>query len=76
MVRLSRRMLVGLATIIVVFGAWQVVTTELGLVSPGRFPTPLGVWEALKQAIDPGYPDSTLLVHAGHSSEAGCPWAF
>lgn len=67
MVRLSRRTLVGLATIIVVFGAWQVATAELGLISPGRFPTPLGVWEALKQAIDPGYPDSTLLVHAGHS---------
>lgn len=65
--RLSRRTLVSLGTIIVLFGVWHGATVGLGLISPGRFPAPAAVWDALKQAFDPGYPDATLLVHAGHS---------
>lgn len=65
--RLSRRTIVGVATVVVLLCVWQTATTGLGLISPGRFPSPADVLSSASQAFGPGYPDATLWVHAAHS---------
>lgn len=65
--RLSRRTIVGAATLIVLLLVWFIATTGLGLVSAGRFPAPAEVEGALAQAFGRGYPDATLFVHILHS---------
>ncbi|MDP4026917.1 ABC transporter permease [Methylobacterium sp. NEAU 140] len=66
-VKFSRRMCVGMATLVVIAVLWYVATTGLGLISAGRFPAPGDVETAAVQAFVRGYPDTTLLVHVLHS---------
>lgn len=65
--RLSRRTVVGATTLLACLLAWYLATTGLGLISGGRFPAPAEVWQATAQAMGPGYPDATLIVHVLHS---------
>ncbi|GJE12668.1 ABC transporter permease [Methylobacterium longum] len=65
--KFSRRMCVGMATLVVIAAFWYVATTGLGLISAGRFPAPSDVETAAVQAFVRGYPDTTLLVHVLHS---------
>src|SRR6478735_10752041 len=66
-VKFSRRMCVGMATLVVIAVLWYVATTGLGLISAGRFPAPVDVETAAVQALVRGYPDTTLLIHVLHS---------
>jgi NitT/TauT family transport system permease protein/taurine transport system permease protein len=69
MSRLSRRrsLLVGVATFAVVFIAWYALTTLTNTISPGRFPAPGEVWDALRQIAVAGYADARLGEHVLHS---------
>jgi len=58
---------VGAATFVVLFGAWYVLTTLTQTISPGRFPAPSEVWDALTQIVVTGYADARLQVHVLHS---------
>ncbi|HEY3460701.1 MAG TPA: ABC transporter permease subunit, partial [Casimicrobiaceae bacterium] len=69
MSRLTRRrsLLVGAATFAVVFIAWYALTTLTNTISPGRFPAPGEVWDALRQISIAGYADARLVEHVLHS---------
>jgi taurine transport system permease protein len=58
---------VGVATFVVLFGAWYALTTLTQTISPGRFPAPSEVWDALVQIVVTGYADARLQVHVLHS---------
>lgn len=60
---LRRRSVVGLTTLAVLAVAWFLATSAMGLVSPGRFPTPADTWSAAMQATLRGYGDATLAIH-------------
>jgi taurine transport system permease protein len=57
----------GVATFVVLFAAWYALTTLYQAISPGRFPAPVEVWDALYQIAVTGYADARLLDHALHS---------
>jgi len=59
---------VGVATFVVLCGAWYALTTLTGTISPGRFPSPAEVWDALRQIVVTGYADARLHVHVLHST--------
>jgi NitT/TauT family transport system permease protein/taurine transport system permease protein len=56
-----------LATIAVVLVIWYVATSVLGLVSPGRFPSPAETWTALVHLSGRGYAGGDLFLHAINS---------
>ena len=58
---------IGVATFAVVFAAWYALTTLTNTISPGRFPAPSEVWDALTQISVTGYADARLAVHVLHS---------
>ena len=58
---------VGVATFGVLFVAWYVLTTLTHTISPGRFPSPAEVWDALVQINVTGYADARLWEHVLHS---------
>ncbi len=60
---------VGVATFAALFAAWYVLTTLTQTISPGRFPAPAEVWDALRQITLTGYADARLLEHVLHSSK-------
>ena len=64
---LGRRALVGLTTIAVLVVLWSLVTSVLGWISPGRFPSPADVWLSLRQITGRGYANGTLDQHVLHS---------
>jgi len=64
---MSRRMQVGIMTIVVVLALWFVLTSLTGAISPGRFPSPEDAWDALLQLWSPGYANGTLLEHVSRS---------
>jgi len=64
---MSRRMRVGLTTVLVVLALWFALTSLTGAISPGRFPSPEDAWEALLQLWSPGYANGTLLEHVSRS---------
>lgn len=64
---MSRRMKVGFATIATVLVAWYVLTSLTGVISPGRFPSPVDAWGALVQLWSPGYANGSLAAHASRS---------
>jgi taurine transport system permease protein len=59
--------LIGIATFAVLFGAWYALTALTQTISPGRFPAPGEVWDALVQIAVTGYADARLLAHVLHS---------
>ena len=66
-VRISRRWLIGSATVAGLLGLWAVLTMVTGTIDTRRFPSPLQFWQSLKQIATTGYADGTLLSHALHS---------
>ena len=64
---MSRRVLIGFATLAVVFVLWFTGTTLLGLIAPGRFPSPGDTWSALVHIWGRGYGGGDLVTHALHS---------
>lgn len=58
---------VGVATFVVLFAAWYVLTTLTQTISSGRFPAPGETWDALRQIVVTGYADARLHVHILHS---------
>ena len=57
----------GLATFVVLFGVWYMLTTLTQAISPGRFPAPSEVGDALRQIALTGYADARLHEHVLHS---------
>lgn len=62
-----RRSFVAIATLSALAVVWFLLTTETGLISAGRFPSPAATWAAMRQLAGPGYAGSTLVVHVAHS---------
>ncbi len=65
--RVSRRVVLGSATVASLAVLWYVSTSALGLISPGRFPSPSDVWVSLNQVATRGYANGTLHEHVLHS---------
>lgn len=64
------RLTVGVVTILVVCAAWYASTQVAHLISPGRFPSPLDVFNAAMQiGRPPGYAGTTLWHHIATSLE-------
>ncbi len=64
---MSRRSLIGLATIGVLLATWYVLTMVTGTIDTGRFPSPDDVWLAAKQVVIKGYANGRLHIHILHS---------
>jgi taurine transport system permease protein len=64
---MSRRSLLGIATLAAFAFAWYLATVPLALISPGRFPSPLDVWVSARQVAVVGYANGVLLDHVLHS---------
>ncbi len=64
---MSRRSVIGLVTIAVLAALWYLATIPLGLISPGRFPSPIDVWDSFQQAAFTGYANGLLYQHILHS---------
>jgi taurine transport system permease protein len=64
---MSRRSVIGLATIGALFAIWCLATVPLRLISPGRFPSPLDVWISFRQVAFVGYANGLLYQHVLHS---------
>jgi taurine transport system permease protein len=64
---LSRRTLIGFATLVGLIALWFFLTVVTGLVSKARFPTPAEFWASLTQINTKGYAGASLLQHALHS---------
>src|SRR5262245_44152599 len=58
---------VGVVTLVVLAAAWYALTTLTHTISSGRFPSPAGAWDALRQITVTGYADARLLDHILHS---------
>jgi NitT/TauT family transport system permease protein/taurine transport system permease protein len=67
LMRISRRLILGAATISALLVAWTVLTMVTGTISTGRFPSPLQFWQSTNQIATVGYADGTLVQHAVHS---------
>jgi len=50
----------GVATLVVLFAAWYGLTSLTHTISPGRFPSPVESWDALRQITLTGYADARL----------------
>src|SRR5258707_7018359 len=64
---ISRRLVLGTATVSTLLVVWTVFTMLTGTISTGRFPSPLQFWQSTKQIVTVGYADGTLVQHALHS---------
>jgi len=64
---MSRRSAIGLLTIATLALVWYLTTMPLEWISPGRFPSPLDVWDALRQVSTTGYANGLLYQHIAHS---------
>lgn len=60
---MSRKTMVGGATILAALTLWYLLTSVLGVVSPGRFPSPADTWTALAQVTGAGYANGVLGEH-------------
>lgn len=63
----SRRVTIGLITILVVCVIWFMLTTGFGVIAPGRFPSPAESWSALKRLAGVGYGGGDLSLHVYNS---------
>lgn len=64
---MPRRVTIGFATIFVVGVIWLMLTSVLGLIPSGRFPSPAETWSALIHVSGRGYGGGDLLLHAYNS---------
>ncbi len=64
---ISRRSMIGAATIACLLALWAVLTMVTGTIDTLRFPSPVQFWQSAKQIMTTGYADGTLLSHALHS---------
>ena len=64
---MGRRSAIGLATLAGLAAVWWLATGPLGLVSPGRFPSPADVWASARQVATRGYANGLLHEHILHS---------
>lgn len=64
---MSRRSIVGLATVSVLVTLWYVLTTVTGTINTGRFPSPDDVWVAANQIVVKGYANGRMHTHILHS---------
>lgn len=64
---MSRRSLIGLATVSVLLALWYVLTMVTGTINTGRFPSPDDVWVAANQIVVKGYANGRLHIHILHS---------
>jgi taurine transport system permease protein len=62
-----RRVAIGFATLAALAFAWYLATMPLGLISPGRFPSPADAWVSLRQVTIRGYANGQLHEHVLHS---------
>jgi taurine transport system permease protein len=62
-----RRLQIGGATILVLVILWYLSTTLLGLIAPGRFPSPQATIDALGHVLFRGYAGGTLIEHVINS---------
>jgi taurine transport system permease protein len=60
---LPRRVSIGFATILVVCILWYALTTGLGIIPSGRFPSPAETWSALIHLSGRGYGGGDLAIH-------------
>ena len=65
--RISRRVVIGTATVAGLLVLWAVLTMVTGTIDTRRFPSPFQFWQSAKQIMTIGYADGTLLTHALHS---------
>ncbi|MGN6704063.1 MAG: ABC transporter permease [Burkholderiaceae bacterium] len=65
--RLSKRRLIGIATVLLVLVFWYLATGPLNLIDPVRFPSPADAWDAFLQISTDGYANATLAEHVLHS---------
>ena len=61
---ISRRLVIGTATIVTLLVLWPVLTLVTGTIDTGRFPSPVQFWQSLRQIATVGYADGTLWQHA------------
>jgi taurine transport system permease protein len=64
---MGRRSAIGWATLAGLAAVWWLATGPLGLVSPGRFPSPADVWVSARQVATRGYANGLLHEHILHS---------
>src|SRR5262249_35765232 len=60
---MRRRIVIGIATLAALAAAWYLAPLPLGLISPGRFPSPVDVWLSLRQVTTRGYANAVLWQH-------------
>jgi taurine transport system permease protein len=64
---MGRRSLIAFATLGSLSAVWYLATVPLGLVSPGRFPSPADAWISARQVALTGYANGLLHEHILHS---------
>ena len=64
---MGQRVGMGLGTLALLSMVWWLATGPLGLISPGRFPSPPDVWIAARQVAITGYANGLLHEHVVHS---------
>ena len=67
---ISRRSMIGAATIACLLALWAVLTMVTGTIDTLRFPSPVQFWQSLKQIVTTGYADGTLLPACAPQPEA------
>lgn len=60
---MSRKAVVGGATIFAALALWYVATSVTQMISPGRFPSPADTWAAFGQITGVGYANGVLIDH-------------
>lgn len=60
---MSRKTMVGGATIVTALALWYLATSVTQMISPGRFPSPADTWDAFRQITGAGYANGLLLDH-------------
>lgn len=60
---MSRKTVIGSATIFVVIALWFLLTSVMQVISPGRFPSPSDTWLAFVQITGSGYANGVLTEH-------------
>ncbi|MFN7001425.1 MAG: ABC transporter permease, partial [Elioraea tepidiphila] len=66
--RISRRVRIGLASLIGTFALWWLLTDITGVIGPHRFPAPAEFWAAFVQIAIDGYAGGTLITQAWYST--------